>query len=283
MNHRPQTKTKRKKGKLFLFFLLLCAGGVALYFHSPFAKPSVDLAPLLEQGASAVDQAGKEQGAPLSPEEIESQLAGDPAISNQFPLVDPAVSELVTEGDQQVLIGNGLHTIYYNQTDPRWADKPYGTDSIAGYACGPTAMAMVVSTLTDQLIDPPTMAQWAVDHGYWASQSGTYHSFIQGASKAFGLECQSFTERTSEALQNALLSGDLLVALMGPGHFTQGGHFIVLRGITLEGQVLVADPNSVERSLTAWDPQIIFDELSTSTAAGAPLWQISKNLLLSSD
>lgn len=283
MNHRPQTKTKRKKGKLFLFFLLLCAGGMALYFHSPFVKPSVDLAPLLKQGASAVDQAGKEQGAPLSPEEIESQLAGDPAISNQFPLVDPAVSELVTEGDQQVLIGNGLHTIYYNQTDPRWADKPYGTDSIAGYACGPTAMAMVVSTLTDQLIDPPTMAQWAVDHGYWASQSGTYHSFIQGASKAFGLECQSFTERTSEALQNALLSGDLLVALMGPGHFTQGGHFIVLRGITLEGQVLVADPNSVERSLTAWDPQIIFDELSTSTAAGAPLWQISKNLPLSSD
>lgn len=283
MNHRPQAKTKRKKGKFFLFLILLCAGGAAFYLHSPFAKPSPELASLLEQGASIVDQAGKEYGESLSPEEIESQLAGDPAISNEFPLVDPAVSELVTEGDQQVLIGNGLHTIYFNQTDPRWADKPYGTDSIAGYACGPTAMAMVVSTLTDQIVDPPTMAQWAVDHGYWASQSGTYHSFIQGASQAFGLECQSFTERTPEALQNALLSGDLLVALMGPGHFTQGGHFIVLRGTTLEGQVLVADPNSVDRSLTAWDPQIIFDELSTSTAAGAPLWEISKKQPLLSD
>lgn len=283
MNHRSKVKTKRKKGKIFLFLLLLCAGGIAFYLYSPWTRPLPEAAPAVGQGASMVDELGKEHGEPFTPEEIESQLAGDPAISNEFPLVDPAVSELVTEGEQQILIGNGLHTIYYNQTDPRWADKPYGTDSIAGYACGPTAMAMVISTLTDQLIDPPTMSQWAYENGYWASQSGTYHSFIQGASKAFGLECSSFTQRTGEALQNALLSGDLLVALMGPGHFTQGGHFIVLRGITLEGQVLVADPNSVERSLTAWDPQIIFDELSSSTAAGAPLWQISKPLPLASN
>jgi hypothetical protein len=63
---------------------------------------------------------------------------------------------------------------------------------------------------------------------------------------------------------------------MGPGHFTQGGHFILLRGITLDGKVLVADPSSRERSLTAWDPQVILDELSSSTSAGAPLWTLSK-------
>ena len=276
-----RTKPKRKKGKIFFFLILLCAGAAYAYYHWPIFAPQLDPSQLTGQGASLVEVAGLEHGPAISPQQVESQLAGEPAIANQFPLVDPAISELVTEGDQQVLIGNGLHTIYYNQTDPRWADKPYGTDSIAGYACGPTAMAMVVSTLTSQVIDPPTMSQWSVDNGYWASQSGTYHSFIQAASKAFGLNCQSFTDRTANGLQNALLSGDLLVALMGPGHFTQGGHFIVLRGVTLDGDILVADPNSVDRSLTAWDPQIIFDELSTSTAHGAPLWQISKNIPLS--
>jgi hypothetical protein len=62
---------------------------------------------------------------------------------------------------------------------------------------------------------------------------------------------------------------------MGPGHFTQRGHFILLRGTTLSGEVLVADPNSRERSLTAWDPQLILDELSSHTSDGAPLWALS--------
>lgn len=62
---------------------------------------------------------------------------------------------------------------------------------------------------------------------------------------------------------------------MTRGHFTERGHFIILRGVTLEGRVLVADPNSRERSLAAWEPQLILDELSSSCSSGAPLWRIS--------
>ena len=35
---------------------------------------------------------------------------------------------------------------------------------------------------------------------------------------------------------------------MSAGHFTSGGHFILLRGVTLDGNILVADPNSRARS-----------------------------------
>ena len=62
---------------------------------------------------------------------------------------------------------------------------------------------------------------------------------------------------------------------MTRGHFTNGGHFIVLRGVTMDGQVLVADPNGRDRSLVAWDPQLLLDELSPSTHNGSPLWSIS--------
>lgn len=41
------------------------------------------------------------------------------------------------------------------------------------------------------------------------------------------------------------------------------------------GTILVADPNSEERSLMEWEPQLILDELSASTANGAPLWVLS--------
>ena len=81
---------------------------------------------------------------------------------------------------------------------------------------------------------------------------------------------------TLDELLEELLSGKVLVALMGPGHFTNRGHFILLRGVTLSGQVLVADPNSAERSLSVWDPQLILDELSKSTNNGAPLWSIAQ-------
>lgn len=36
--------------------------------------------------------------------------------------------------------------VYYNQLDERYASQPYGTDNIGGYGCGPTAMAIVVSS-----------------------------------------------------------------------------------------------------------------------------------------
>ena len=67
-----------------------------------------------------------------------------------------------------------------------------------------------------------------------------------------------------------------MVALMGPGHFTSGGHFILLHGLTLGGEVLVADPYSREKSLMTWDPQLIIDELSATHSDGGPLWLLTK-------
>ena len=34
----------------------------------------------------------------------------------------------------------GTEVVYYNQLDERYANKPYGTDNIGGYGCGPTAI-----------------------------------------------------------------------------------------------------------------------------------------------
>ena len=135
---------------------------------------------------------------------------------------------------------------------------------------------MVVASMTDTQTDPALMSQWAADQGYWARRSGSYLSIVEGTAQAHGLQAESFPGRTPDELLEELLSGKVLVALMGPGHFTNRGHFILLRGVTLSGQVLVADPNSAERSLSVWDPQLILDELSKSTNNGAPLWSIAQ-------
>jgi hypothetical protein len=208
------------------------------------------------------------------PEEV-SQIADGPALAGDASAADPAVTELDVINGQEILTGGTIPIVYYNQSSETWAEQPYGTDDIGRYGCGPAAMAMVVSSLTDQNRDPLEMAQWAVSRGHWAKRSGSRLSIVMDAAAEFGLSAAPFSERTPEALLEALLSGELLVALMGPGHFTKSGHFIVLRGVTLSGSVLVADPNSSERSLMEWEPELILEELSSSTSDGAPLWIIS--------
>ena len=61
---------------------------------------------------------------------------------------------------------------------------------------------------------------------------------------------------------------------MGPGHFTRGGHFIVLRGVTSEGKILVADPYSYSRSAEEWDLSIFLEEASRYAANRSPFWII---------
>lgn len=209
------------------------------------------------------------------PEE-DNQLAGDPALSSDAPTADPVTTELNVINGQEVLTGGTIPIVYYNQSSETWAEQPYGSDDIGRYGCGPTAMAIVVSSLTDENWDPLQAAQWAVSQGHWAKRSGSHLSIVEAAAAEAGLAADSLPEHTPEALLSTLLSGDLLVALMGPGHFTKSGHFIVLRGVTSSGSILVADPNSEERSLMEWEPELILEELSSSTAYGAPLWVISR-------
>ncbi|WP_353852746.1 C39 family peptidase [Dehalobacter restrictus] len=182
----------------------------------------------------------------------------------------------VTSYDGVTFTDGATPVFYYNQRDERFRDKPYGTDNIGGYGCGPTAMAMVVSSLTGKTIDPVEMAKWSRDNGYWAPGGGSYHSLIPGAAKAFGLQAEGCPAKEPQKIVDALSSGKLVVALMSKGHFTSGGHFIVLRGVTTKGKILVADPASKKRSEQEWDLFIILDEAHKSAGAGGPFWIISR-------
>lgn len=163
--------------------------------------------------------------------------------------------------------------VYFNQLDERWANKPYGTDNIGGYGCGPTAMSIVVSSLTNDIVDPVEMSEWAYQNGGWCSKSGSYHALIPNAAKAWGLAVEGCTASEPQRILDTLSSGKLVVAIMSKGHFTSSGHFIVLRGVQ-DGKLLVADPASYTRSQQTWDLSIILNEASRSAGAGGPFWII---------
>ena len=184
----------------------------------------------------------------------------------------PSTNTITALGDVRFTDGE-TEVIYFNQLDERYANQPYGTDHIGGYGCGPTSMAIVVSSLTSETVDPVQMARWAYEHGYWCSKSGSYHTLIPGAAQAWGLSVEGCTASEPQRILDALADGKLVVALMTKGHFTKSGHFIVLRGVQDE-KILVADPASYRRSQKTWDLSIILNEASRRAGAGGPFWII---------
>ena len=206
-------------------------------------------------------------------------LAGDYAQNLSLFLSDGSIQHTEYTGGTIASLGDVRFTdgvtevVYFNQLDQRYANQPFGTDNIGGYGCGPTSMAIVVSSLTDEIVDPIAMAKWAYENGGWCKGQGSYHSLIPNAAKAWGLNVEGCTASEPQRIVDALSEGKLVVAIMLKGHFTSGGHFIVLRGVQ-DGKILVADPASYNRSQKLWDLSIILNEASNRAGAGGPFWII---------
>lgn len=160
------------------------------------------------------------------------------------------------EYDDVIMTSGETKVIYYNQADPAWGSMLYGNlRPISATGCGPTSMAIVISTLKEKII-PPEACKWSAKNGYLVEGTTngkpyamSSHALIPNMAKAFGLKCQGVGKGsdTEEKIVKALSNGKLVVAIMGPGHFTTGGHFMVLRGVTKKGKILIADCGSNSR------------------------------------
>ena len=189
-------------------------------------------------------------------------------LSSSEYIIGPSYEGIVfTDGQTQV--------VYYNQLDSRWATIMYGTSSTIGQGgCGPTSMAIVISTLTGETHDPVELANWSVANGHRCEGNGSYHSLIPASARAYGLAVEGASKNDGQKIVDALASGKLVVALMAKGHFTSGGHYIVLRGVTADGMILVADPGSYSRSGKQWELSLILNEARKNAGAGGPFWII---------
>lgn len=180
---------------------------------------------------------------------------------------DADLSDIVFTGR-----GNSKDVVYFSQYDSRWGSKMYGkTNTIAGAGCGPSSLAICISTLTNKTVTPPEVCEWSVKTGHRCEGSGSYHSLIPDGAAHWGVPCHGIGQSKKQLVQ-ALQDGKLVIAIMSQGHFTRGGHFIVLRGITSQGKILVADCASYERSQKEWDISIFLNECNKGAAAGGPFW-----------
>lgn len=142
------------------------------------------------------------------------------------------------------------------QWDARWGYLAYGSGLIGYTGCGPTCLSMVALYLTgDASATPAAIAAYAEAHGYYAAGSGTMWSLMSEGCAAFGLSSSELS-LDENRMRSALDRGQPLICAMGPGDFTDGGHFIVITGCAEDG-FTVNDPNSPRRSGKIWS----FDKL----------------------
>ena len=270
---------------------ILCAViSLALFCSLPPARTDLASSVMYTSPAEPADEAS-ETGEPSSAPEEDSPVSENPEASPEDTDTQPdgaagTAAEKTAGTKQKAKNKDGTYTLsltssmgtltYYNQGDSRWTDYSYGgRDRFGKYGCGPTVLAMIVSSFTNQDYLPSEMADWAADHGYWAPGSGTKHSFIPEGAAAFGFQVKSFDDFTEKAVLNELAKGHILVALLGPGHFTGGGHFIIIADDWSDTKVSIADPASLKNTQKAWDIELILDELKYSATDGGPMWSIS--------
>lgn len=159
--------------------------------------------------------------------------------------------------------------IYFNQGDSAWNQNGY---CIAKAGCGPTSMAVVITSLTGKWVTPLDTAIWGYQHGFY-SREGSAHEMIPAMAAAYGLRCQG-AGTDYQAIKKALKAGKLVVCLMGPGYFTRGGHFMVLVAIDNNDCVTVADVGSRTRSAYKYRLADVIAQ-SKGASAGGPFWVMS--------
>lgn len=148
------------------------------------------------------------------------------------------------------------------QWDERWGYAPYGTSIVAVSGCGPTCLSMVVSGLTgDKTITPAKMAEYGTEHHYINEDNDTYWIFMSEAGQEWGIESRE-KMLEEEELKEELLAGHPVICSVGPGDFTQIGHFIVLAGWE-DGKVIVHDPFSIKNTEKRWVYEDFKDQIKS--------------------
>lgn len=217
-------------------------------------KQTISSAEDAEIGTDAVKDIANEETAEDAPDGTDKTGTVIPKIYND--------TRLAMKNNKEYIAGY----VYFNQTDSAWNQNGY---CIARAGCGPTSMAVVITSLTGLWVTPIDTAAWGYSHGYYSS-AGSAHEMIPALAAAYGISCEG-VGTSYQAIKEALQAGKPVVALMGPGYFTKGGHFMVLVDIDENDCVTVADVASRERSSYKYHLSDIIAQ-SKAASAGGPFW-----------
>ena len=148
------------------------------------------------------------------------------------------------------------------QWDKRWGYEKYSGNFFAASGCGPTTLSMVVVYLThNREASPIAVAKYSKEAGYSVDGSGSSWTLISEGCRHYGVKAKTVALDESR-MKADLDEGHPIVVNVGPGDFTDTGHFMVITGYDDEG-FSINDPNSIEKSGKRW----LFKNISSQIRA----------------
>lgn len=180
----------------------------------------------------------------ISPEAIAILLWPDDEIRRSFFLSSQqSYADLLGEGNKVYVdfdyVNVCLPIHEYYQTNYR--DVAYGTGTIASSGCGPTCIAMLSTYFTGSVTTPIEVCKWC-EKDYYVPGAGTSWSVFPGAADKYGYGCINLG-LDYETVLKEVANGNPVVVLVGPGTFTSEGHYMVIKGMTSSGELILNDPN----------------------------------------
>lgn len=180
----------------------------------------------------------------------------DEVMPAMNPLEGPSTKNL---SEPQSDWAQGAVPVLY-QTDPQWADRPFGPCTIGSAGAAPLCLSMVYVEVTgDTETTPIDIAAFAQRSGY-ADSADAAPLLTDGAAE-LGLSAESITADES-SLRGALVAGSPVIAAIHAGDFGPTTSYVVLSGIDVRGKLVVHDPASPEHSARHW----AFDDILSQTS-----------------
>ena len=134
--------------------------------------------------------------------------------------------------------------------------------SVKTSGCGATCVAMIIRHMKGNYEETPeTVFEWLYKAGFYKG-NGLSHLALSRYLSKNGIGSR-WTGSTTEVL-NSLKAGKPVIAHIGSGTFAENGHYILLRGIDENGNILVNDPNSRRLTEGAYSLQMIRSQLRAS-------------------
>jgi hypothetical protein len=163
--------------------------------------------------------------------------------------------------------------IDYKQYDSKWAKVAYNgpgesDKTIKSSGCGPTSAAMLIATLADKSVTPVTTCAWSVAHGYKYANQGTAYSYFKPQFAEYGIICKQLlssriinkpNHEIHDQVKKYLSQGYYIIALMGPGTWTTGGHYVVVWD--WDDKVRINDSMSTKEKRLNGDPYTFRNEV----------------------
>ncbi len=219
------------------------------------------------------------------------RAAEDLTVQRQREIIDTAVEKYpmevsysaiaLSQGDGAISLNDILYPDVAHERFPEvplylqqdYQTTMYGAFPIRSYGCGITTFSMLASYLADEEYTPPEMC---AAYGSYSFRSGTNGMLFNNEPSGLGFYLKEKTYDHRVAYK-ALEEGYVVVTLQHKGHWTRGGHYLLLEK-ALEGERVQVRDSNIYNYFRVKDHAIDSHKFSTIPDSADGFWIYEKKV-----